>query len=139
MNHSGSPGIRVSDVWGPIVSPGTTLLLSSDAEKTGADVAMTKVKEFDLVAGGVYTVVFELKAGDANIAQATIYKNGVVLGTTQSTTGTTYVEKSEDLGFGFGDSIELWAKKNTSTAYFVQNLRIRGTLSPGIGVEIPVP
>jgi hypothetical protein len=105
-----------------------TLRWSNDAEKNCDSLSYVKLKEIKLNQDlPVCRIKFDLKsAGTVHYAYAQIYKNGVAIGTAQSTYGTTYLTKSEDFtGFKAGDLIQIYAKEDAvSWPAFVQNFRL---------------
>jgi hypothetical protein len=77
--------------------------------------------------GSLY-ISFELKA-DAYTAYGRVYRNGVAVGTEQSTTSGTYVVKGETIsGWANGDKIQLYIHHlNGDNTAFAENFRIYGS------------
>jgi hypothetical protein len=72
---------------------------------------------------------FELKCYSAYAVYGRVYKNGAAFGTERSTSSTTYVSFTEDLGFKQGEICELWLRASTagtSYAAYARNFRILG-------------
>lgn len=109
------------------------LLHSHDAEYWGTAASYTKKKTITLdtlsLSPSTIRVKFDLKAESGTTGYGRVYKNGVAIGTEQSTTSTSYVTFSEDLSFEMGDTLELWVKDGTAGSTFVGcvNFRVYGT------------
>jgi len=113
-----------------------TLRHSHDAEANTTNSTWTLAKTITFNHGlkGEARFVFELKfvdnAGDGATAYGRIYRNGVALGTEQSTTDTVYASKSEDITYNWlaDDECQLWIKTDDGTEFdaaWVQNFTIR--------------
>lgn len=92
-----------------------------------AEVTYRKYKAIRVARAGTVTVDFELVgAGVGFAAYARIYKNGVAVGTERTTTSTTWVAAAdENISVAAGDTIELWAKmQNTSANGGIRNFRV---------------
>ena len=101
--------------------------ISDDTEETAPTTAYTKIKEITLgIPDGATTlrIKFDGKAASFNDGWAAIYKNGGLVGTPRQFTAS-YATYSEDLEFTDGDTLELWAKKDTATTD-VKNFRVYG-------------
>lgn len=105
-----------------------TLRYSSDAEVSTASGTYTVVKTITLTqAVNAARIKFDIKSQAGVIAYGKIYKNGVAIGTEQSTTGTSFATKSEDITIaaGIGDSIQLYGKNDDGIhEVYYRNFRI---------------
>ena len=101
---------------------------SNDAERSSGLVSWEKKKETKLNANlppnGACRVKFDLRSGGAgSVVYGRIYKNGVAIGTEQSSTSTAYATFSEDFtGFVSGDLIQVYIYGADSIVY-TRNLR----------------
>lgn len=122
------------------VTPSDTVRYSDDTAENEFDIdEYTLVKSIEITAGitGEERFTFDMQTSYSGYTSyARIYKNGSPLGTEQSTTSETYVEKSEDIteNFSAGDTVELWVNTNGGETHgtYVQNFRIKydgGTVS----------
>ena len=110
------------------------LRASNDAVASITSSSYTKLKSIT-VPKHYYSAILRVKFDMAEIpaggptAYGQVYKNGVAIGTEQSTTSGTYVTFSEDIDFGElneGDTIELWAKDDAGNTAMVEHFRIYG-------------
>lgn len=111
----------------PSATVGDYLETSANIERTTTETAeYVKVKEIVLGRVGIYRVKFRLWGGGAGkTAYGRIYKNGVAHGTEQSESGSSYVEKSEDIaGWSQGDLLQLYLKATTGNTAYGKELRI---------------
>jgi len=104
---------------------------SHDAEDTSSSITFSKRKTYTFAYGisGTLRVSFDIKnIGSLATVHGRIYKNGVAIGTDQTTTDGNYTTKTEDINFGVlsaGDTIELYARNEDSVeTVFVRNFRI---------------
>lgn len=96
---------------------------------------MTKVKEFFVGVGGVYRILFDLKAATIQLATGRIYVNGVAVGTSQMQANS-WETFSEDIGIAAHDLVQLYVQRHSSgTTYYVRNFKLKGDLGSSIGVE----
>ena len=110
---------------------GDYLLDTNPAERTTASASYVKLKETKVGVSGTFRIKFSLKSDAGGAVFARIYRNGVAVGTERSTTSTTFVEYSEDIGgWAAGDLVQVYGK-DTATPH-VQNLNIY-TAAPPIG------
>lgn len=106
---------------------------------TFSHAAYTKKKTITLTNGliGNWRVLFDILStnGIATVV-GRVYRNGVALGSQQTTTSATYVTKSEDLtqNCSPGDTIELWAYGLASAAASIRNFRIAYDDSANVAV-----
>lgn len=100
-----------------------TLQASDDTEEITTSSSYVKLKEFIVLVPGKYRVKFDGKIEGAG-TYGRIYVNGQVFGTEQSFVSTSYVTKSEDLYFSYGDSVQLYAKSNGTDDAFIKNFRL---------------
>ena len=123
--------------------PNDDVLHSHDAEVTEGSSTATKKKTITLNVlhknPSILHLTFDLKTS-ADLAYARIHRNGAAVGSMQASGDSTYSERTLDLEFAPGDTLELWLWSNTgeSTAY-ARNFRIRGkvdvTLSEAIAID----
>jgi hypothetical protein len=97
----------------------SSALIATDASAVSfVETDYTKKKSFALVGAGTITISFDLKVnttGASRTAYGRIYRNGVAVGTEQSTTSGSYVTFTESIsGWSNGDTVELWTKINIS-------------------------
>jgi len=84
----------------------------------------TRAREIQVGFGGTLRIKFDILSGDGTPVYGRIYKNGVAVGTEQSTTSTTYVTKSEDIsGFEANDKIQLYIRGGASSGNKIRNFR----------------
>lgn len=122
-------------------TPSDTILASNDAQQSTAVTVYTKLKEIKLVqptySDGRFRFVFDLKQNNNHApgSYATIYKNGVAIGTERNESAGNWATFTEDINIGswtVGDTIELWAHTQALHAVYVRNFRIEGAGSPFI-------
>jgi len=85
------------------------------------------MREITLAKGGTYTVKFDLRRNTPNTeAFAQLKLNGTNNGAEQSTTSTSFVTKSLNVGpTNAGDTIELWIRTASGSADSeIQNFRL---------------
>lgn len=94
------------------LSAGAYRFFYSQTIKNTTSTSFVKVFEFKVNFGGSCRIKFGLKCSTSFAwAYATIYKNGVAVGTARSTWNNTYTYFSEDiLGISDGDLIQIYAK-----------------------------
>jgi len=108
---------------------------SYDAETSSTSNTYEKVKTITLANGLLGEVRFNFmikfidNGGNGTTAYGRIYRNGVALGTEQSTTEIVYDPKSEDIEQNWlpGDTVELWVKTNDfseTDAVYANNFKI---------------
>ena len=123
--------------WGslsPTLTADTTsiaLLCHSAAERTNDSAVYTKVKEVVVTGAGSLYITFATHGSAGQWAYARIYKNGVAVGTEQSTTSGTYVVKSESIdGWANGDLLQVYVKNIVGGGYpaYVNNLKVYATI-----------
>jgi len=111
-----------------VAQPSETLRLASDEESGTSSTEYSKLKEVYCRVAGLWRVRFDLRSSSsAYTAYACIYRNGVVYGTSKSTTSTTYVTFTEDMYFGANEYIQVYGY--ISSAYggvYVRNFRFYG-------------
>ncbi|GMR03275.1 MAG: hypothetical protein BMS9Abin21_105 [Thermodesulfovibrionia bacterium] len=98
---------------GGTVTAGDYLAASIVEETNTTSTSFVKVKEISIPFGGEFRIKFQIKDSGAfsRTASGRIYKNGGAIGSTQTTTSTSYVLKTQDLsGFVAGDLIQLYIK-----------------------------
>jgi len=126
-------------------TPSGTARNSHDAEASTVGSGYTKLKTITLTFGllGEQRFYFDIKfvdnGGEGTTAYGKIYRNGIALGTEQSTSSTTYVTKNEDLIqiWNPGDTVELWCKTDDGgedDEVYVENFRICYDDSPVVAV-----
>ena len=117
------------------VGVGDTAIVSHDAEANTASTSYVKLKTITLGAnmrpGRTLRIKFDLHNSTTGppYAYGRIYRNGVAVGTEQTTPSDSYVTKSEDItDWDSGDTIELWMKAISTYTAYVQNFRVCGIL-----------
>ena len=113
----------------------SNVITSLDGEELHNNTTYTKEKEFDPIPDDIFSneselsIMFTLKsqAGFVTV-YGRIYRNGVAVGTEQSTTNTNYVPYYETIsGWSAGDLIQLYTRTtNGSYSVYVDNFRVRG-------------
>ncbi len=101
---------------------------SHDAEFHDYSSLFHKVKTITYTYGGpsVAKVSFDIKAV-SGLVRGRVYKNGLALGTDQSTSLTSYTTKTENLTLNLapGDTLELWIRTQTGLDdCYVRNFRV---------------
>jgi hypothetical protein len=99
----------------------------------------TKKKTIVLTNGlvGQARILFDIKTSDAgHNAYGRIYRNGVGLGTLQSTASITFVTFSEDITqtWNPGDLCQIYLRASSSSTAYVQNFRLAYDDSPTVTV-----
>ncbi len=114
------------------------LLTYDDTESTYDNTSYENEKELDPVPDDVFEdesefkISFDIKTANvATTVYGRIYRNGVAVGTEQSTTSTVYVTKTEDIsGWSAGDLIQLYTKTGTSgVIVYVEHFRVYGDIA----------
>lgn len=108
---------------------------SHDAVASTGSTAWAKLKTIHITTAPVinqFRVYFELRGTThARASRGKIYRNGVVVGTSQMNHLTTWTSFTEDLVFNSGDMIELWGRVDfAGDTTFVQNFRLKVSYSP---------
>lgn len=118
-----------------IFSASDNLKKSDDASSNQSGTSYTKEKEFDTLPDDLLSndselrIKFDLASAHITVtAYGRIYKNGVAVGTEQTTTSTSYVTFSEDISnLSAGDLIQLYTKTSAfGNPVYVQNFRAYG-------------
>jgi len=133
--HNGTDSPYITDVAANVISnnnlfnaaTGSLLYHSNNAEASDSSSVLQKKREITLVKAGSYTVKFDIKVSGTNTtAYGQLRLNGTNEGVEQSTTSTSYVTKSVDIGPTVaGDTIELWIRTASgSPDTEVQNFRL---------------
>ncbi len=120
------------------LTAGDILFVKSDGAANGNEEAFTKRKEIWIANDGTLRVKFDLRVTAGKTAHGRVYKNGVAVGTDQTTTSASYVTFSEDIaGFANGDLVQLYAYiiDPAGNLYTVGNFRLYSG-SRQTGVEI---
>lgn len=113
---------------------GTYVVASVDTQAGTANGAFTKHREISLGAGsGALTIDFDLAVeGGVQTAHARVYRNGVAVGTDQSTSSgePTFVTFSENIaGWAKNDLIQLYTWASGGKVAYVKNFRVKATTS----------
>jgi len=106
---------------------GDNLMISADTEQSKTGTSYTKVKEIRISRGGTLRIKFDLKSSVSGAVYGRIYRNGVAVGTEQTTSSQTYVTESEDIdGWSSGDLCQLYYMVHIAGGYsvFVKNFRL---------------
>ena len=113
---------------------GSTVLLHDTTEDGTTSTSYVKLVE-RTITSNAYTLIvtFELKSsynGSAGAAYAAIYKNGVLFGTEQGNSTTSWSTKSQTLGdWANNDKIQIYAKTAGSGATAsIKNMKVLGTM-----------
>lgn len=106
-----------------------TLQFSNDAEASTGSGTYVKLREVEITEPTqTIRVKFDLKVNSAGgtVAYGRIYKNGIAIGTEQTSVIATYATKSEDIVFNgvAGDLVQIYAKQTGGTLAFERNLRV---------------
>jgi len=109
------------------------LRASDDTEYINASETYVKIAELTVTKKYLSAVIrckFDMRQQEGHTAYGKIYKNGVAIGTEQSTTSDTYVTKSEDIDFTsleIGDLIQLYAMGwDVDYDMYYKNFRLYG-------------
>lgn len=123
-------------------TPSDVVLVTNLTEKSTTNGTYVKLKEIELVQRvyeeSRFRFKFDLRAQAAGrTGYGKIYKNGVAIGSEQTTVGATYVTKTEDINVGtwnVSDKIELWVHSQTGglDVGYVYNFQLCGAVSPFI-------
>jgi hypothetical protein len=111
------------------------LLISNDAVKTMTiPIGWSKAKEillkFSSVTPSTLRIKFDLRTTGVSAGNVSgrIYRNGAAVGTTQTTSSTSFTTYSEDIsGWRGNDTLELWVERTDGSYPEVQNFRVYGT------------
>ncbi len=128
-------GVTLPDATVLTTIPGTNysstqasdvLRISDDTEKSTTALSDTKLKEILLNEPlPACRIKFDLKASLTDGAFGTIYKNGIAIGTPQSTSQVTYQTFSQDFtGFVATDKIQIYVLSGSGLPAYVANFRI---------------
>lgn len=102
-------------------------LRASDDSVEALTVTPTKIKEFtvpDGVISGTLRIAFAMRETSTGTANGRIYRNGVAVGTSRSSTSSTYTTWSQDIdGWKKGDTVELWGWWSSTGAGDVKEFR----------------
>ena len=118
-------------------SAGDMLVSTNTTERTTSSTSDVKLKETTWnLTTSTLRITFELKSSTGNAVYGTIYKNGSIVGTLQSTTSMSYVTFTEDIaGFTVGDLVQVYVRRGASAAdAYIKNLNIY-TLFPEFGTS----
>ena len=111
----------------PPVAAGNQKISSNPDEKTTTSTTYVKLKQTKIGRSGTYRIRFSLKMPITDYtAYGRIYRNGAAVGTERSTTSTSYVVFSEDIGgWSVGDYIEIWGMAtNADAGAYVTSLQL---------------
>jgi len=107
---------------------GDYMFVENAAERVISSAPYVKAKETKVSVSGTFRIKFNIH-GSGGWVYGQIYRNGVAVGTEQSTISSTYVTYSEDIGgWTAGDLVQVYAKGDVS----IQNFNIY-TAAPPIG------
>ena len=110
----------------------SVVLHGHDAEGSSTSTTYVKVKTITISVLAPTPIVirtyFEMRRGaGVDYVYGRIYKNGVAVGTEQSTNSTAFPSSTEDLSFAEGDTLELWVNRGAATdAVHYRNFRVLG-------------
>jgi len=123
------------DGYMPVYYPSLLEIIgSATTERSGTDTDYVKVKELTLSGSGSLYISFDIKnddviPGPCDDTYATIYRNGVAVGTEQTAGACSgvYTTFGESIsGWSNGDKIQLYVKANGSN-WFARNFLVYGT------------
>lgn len=122
-------GAAANPVWatagGYVLSPSATLQHSADTERSKANAGYSKVKEIIVYHGGKIRAAFQMKQSGGDIVSADLRINGNSTAiSTDTTTNTNYVAKTQDITIPAGASVELWISGGAGATGYVNNFRI---------------
>ena len=102
------------------------LLYSSLEEVSTTSETWVKLKEIQVEEKRIYRIKFKLRTSDANYpSSGVIRKNGVEVGTQQTTASTSYVEYSEDIaGWVAGDLLQIYGKVYSGGTCYIKDLEV---------------
>lgn len=119
---------------GLIYNPSDDFLKSDDTEIYTTSNDFVKIKAFielplDLYSNqSILRIIYDIRANSNGKAFGRIYKNGIYVGPSIAHASDTYQTYSSDVvGWGAGDTIELWGKVDGDRAYY-RNFRVYGYL-----------
>jgi len=115
------------------------ILASADTERsnTVADTSWSLVKEITVGLPGQYRFTWEMKSsGGWATVNSRVYRNGSPVGTTKSTTSTSYVAQTDDVsGWSTGDSAQLYIQdSDTHENTFIQLFKVKAAFVPSTAV-----
>ena len=123
-NHSEATTADVVNAGLQAYTAGDYLLHSNADERQTGSATYVKLKEIKALRAGTYRIKFDIR-NNGYWAYGRIYKNGVAVGTEQSTLSTTDVTFSEDIsGFVSGDLIQIYCYSTAGGTTFVNDFRI---------------
>ena len=109
----------------PEASAGDTLETSADTPRYSNSLSYTKLKEIKVGRNGTYRIKFAHKCVAGATAYGRVYRNGIPVGTEQTTTSESYVTKSQDIpNWVRGDLCQLYSK-TTIVGYHDDNQNFR--------------
>lgn len=125
LNADTVDGYEATELAWPAVIPSDDLRVSDDAEKSTSSSSYVKMKEILILRSGGWRTKFELKCGDEDNGWATIYRNGVAVGTERLRSTAAWSSAfEEDLAFAVGDLCQLWGRKTLGSTIQCRNFRL---------------
>ena len=110
---------------------GTSIFWSNDAEKTTSSTSYVKKKEIKLTYTPDTTlkIYWEMYSYVGVLCYATVYRNGIAVGTEKTDTSGSYTAKIDTVsGWSNGDLLQLYVKATSPRTAYVRNFRILCTL-----------
>lgn len=93
-------------------------------ERSSSNTSYTKLKEISLQVGGKFTFYWQMRA-EGGTVYTKLYVNGTAIGTEQSTTSTTYVNKSDTITVQAEDLVQIYGHGEVGYAVFVKNFYVK--------------
>jgi hypothetical protein len=99
---------------------------SADGEQTSTSDTYEKKKEIACPRSGTLRISFDLKSSNLQSVYGRIYRNGVAVGTEQSTAITSYTTYSQDIsGWSHNDLIQLYVRRSGAAVCYCRNFRVK--------------
>jgi hypothetical protein len=120
------PYARLAFNW---ITPTDDVAISNAAEVSIGAISYTLFKQMDILFSGTIRTYFELR-NTAAFSYGRVYRNDTPVGTEHSTTSTSYVAFTEDIGgWIISDAYQIYAcTNNASYPVSVRNQQVRGLL-----------
>jgi hypothetical protein len=115
-----------------LITPADNILLNNPTERYTNAISWTKLKEIRIYVRGTIRTYFGLASSQSGITvRGAVFRNGTQVGTSRSTTSTSYVYFTEDLaGWVEGDYYQIYGfTTDSSYACLVSDQQIRGILT----------
>jgi hypothetical protein len=116
----------------PLITPADNILVSNPTERYTNNTSWTKLKEIRIYVRGTIRTYFGLASAQSGVTvRGAVFRNGTQVGTSRSTTSTSYVYFTEDIaGWVEGDYYQIYGyTTDPSYACLVSDQQIRGILT----------